>query len=90
MRSPIRAAVALALAAGVVAVAPATAQKPEPAAHAAGGDVVAITQAIDGLKSDATDLTTGGRRLLTDAQTQILRTMGFINTTWPPLPPGDG
>jgi hypothetical protein len=47
------------------------------------------SQAIDGLKSDATDLTTGGRRLLTDAQTQILRTMGFINTTWPPLPADD-
>jgi hypothetical protein len=75
-------------------------------AHASGTPVVANTfdtlmpeyvpyvqdesQAIDGLKSDATDLTTGGRRLLTDAQTQILRTMGFINTTWPPLPPGDG
>jgi hypothetical protein len=48
------------------------------------------SQAIDGLKSDATDLTAGGRRLLTDAQTQILGTSGFINTTWPPLPPGDG
>jgi hypothetical protein len=35
--------VPLALAAGVVAVAPAAAQKPAPAAHAAGGDVVAMT-----------------------------------------------
>jgi hypothetical protein len=43
-------------------------------------------QAIDGTKSDATDLTTGGRRLLTDAETQIIRTTGFVNTTWPPLP----
>jgi hypothetical protein len=47
------------------------------------------SQAIDGLKSDATDLTTGGRRLLTDAQNQILATTGFVNTTWPPLPADD-
>jgi hypothetical protein len=72
-------------------------------AHASGGAPVVTTfdtqmplyvpfltdesQAVDGLKSDATDLTTGGRRLLTDAQTQIIRTTGFVNTTWPPAPP---
>jgi hypothetical protein len=44
------------------------------------------TQAIDGLKSDATDLTSGGRRLLTDAEDQIIGTTGFVNTTWPPVP----
>jgi hypothetical protein len=43
-------------------------------------------QAIDGTKSDATDLTNGGRRLLTDAESQIIRTAGFVNTTWPPIP----
>jgi hypothetical protein len=74
-------------------------------AHASGTPVVASTfdtlmpeyvpfltdesQAIDGLKSDATDLTSGGRRLLTDAQNQILATTGFVNTTWPPLPADD-
>jgi hypothetical protein len=46
-------------------------------------------QAIEGTKSDATDLTSGGRRLLGLAETQVLKTQGFVNTTWPPLPPGD-
>jgi hypothetical protein len=71
-------------------------------AHASGGLPVATTfdtqmplyvgfltdetQAVDGLKSEATDLTNGGRRLLNDAQTQILRTRGFVNATWPPIP----
>ena len=75
-------------------------------AHASGGAPVTTTfdtqmplyvgfltdesQAIDGLKSDATDLTVGGRRMLNTAQTRILKTRGFVNTTWPPPPPGDG
>jgi hypothetical protein len=46
-------------------------------------------QAIDGIKSDATDLTAGGRRLLTDAETQVIGTAGFVNTTWPPVPAED-
>jgi hypothetical protein len=46
-------------------------------------------QAIEGTKSDATDLTAGGRRLLSDAENQVIKTQGFVNTTWPPLPPGD-
>jgi hypothetical protein len=74
-------------------------------AHASGGLVGATTfdtqmplyvpflmdeqQAIDGVKSDATDLTNGGRRLLTDAETQIIKTTGFVNTTWPPPLPAD-
>jgi hypothetical protein len=44
------------------------------------------TQAIDGLKSDAPDLTAGGRTLLTDAEAQITKTKAFVNTTWPPVP----
>jgi hypothetical protein len=43
-------------------------------------------QAIEGTKSDATDLTAGGRRLLSDAENQIIKTEAFVNTTWPPLP----
>jgi hypothetical protein len=44
-------------------------------------------QGIEGIKSDATDLTAGGRKLLNDAETQIGKTKGFVNTTWPPVPP---
>src|SRR4051812_16611407 len=47
------------------------------------------TQAIEGLKSDATDLTTGGRRLLGDAETQIGGSMAFVNLHWPPVPVDD-
>jgi hypothetical protein len=43
-------------------------------------------QAIEGLKSDATDLTAGGRKLLADASAQITKTKAFVNTTWPPVP----
>jgi hypothetical protein len=43
-------------------------------------------QAVDGLKADATDLTAGGRRLLTAATTHIATTRGVINRTWPPVP----
>jgi hypothetical protein len=46
-------------------------------------------QAIEGTKSDATDLTAGGRRLLGLAENQVLRTQSFVNTNWPPLPPTD-
>jgi hypothetical protein len=46
-------------------------------------------QAIEGTKSDAADLTAGGRRLLTLAENQVLRTQGFVNAHWPPLPPVD-
>jgi hypothetical protein len=47
------------------------------------------TQAIEGLKSDATDLTAGGRRLLNDAETQIGASMAFVNLHWPPVPVDD-
>jgi hypothetical protein len=46
-------------------------------------------QAIEGTKSDATDLTAGGRRLLDDAETQITKTSSFVNTNWPPVPAED-
>jgi hypothetical protein len=46
-------------------------------------------QGVDGLKSDATDLTAGGRRLLNAAENQILKTMGVVNTNWPPVPVED-
>jgi hypothetical protein len=47
------------------------------------------TQAIEGLKSDATDLTAGGRRLLDAAEAQIAKTKTVVNTTWPPVPAED-
>lgn len=47
------------------------------------------TQGIEGLKSDATDLTVGGRRLLNAAETQIAGTKAAINTNWPPIPVED-
>jgi hypothetical protein len=46
-------------------------------------------QGIEGLKSDATDLTTGGRRVLNLAETQLERTKAFVNTHWPPVPAED-
>jgi hypothetical protein len=46
-------------------------------------------QAIEGTTSDATDLTAGGRRLLGAAETQVKATLGFVNTTWPPVPAED-
>jgi hypothetical protein len=70
-------------------------------AHASGGAPILTTfdtlmpeyvpflvdeqQAIDGITSDATDLTAGGRRLLNRAKTQVIATTGFVNTTWPPV-----
>jgi hypothetical protein len=47
------------------------------------------TQAIEGLRSDATDLTAGGRRLLGAAETQIAGSMAFVNLHWPPVPVDD-
>jgi hypothetical protein len=74
-------------------------------ARAAGGAPVASTfdtvmpnlipqfddelQGIEGLKSDATDLTAGGRRLLNDAENQIEKSKAFVNTHWPPVPAED-
>jgi hypothetical protein len=46
-------------------------------------------QGIEGLKSDATDLTAGGRRLLNAAEAQVERTKAFVNTHWPPVPSED-
>jgi hypothetical protein len=46
-------------------------------------------QGIEGLKSDATDLTAGGRRVLNAAESQIERAKAFVNTHWPPVPPED-
>jgi hypothetical protein len=46
-------------------------------------------QAIEGLKSDATDLTAGGRRLLNAAETQVQGSKTFVNTHWPPVPAED-
>jgi hypothetical protein len=43
-------------------------------------------QAIGGTKTDATDLTAGGRRLLNAADTQVQGTRAFVNTNWPPVP----
>jgi hypothetical protein len=47
------------------------------------------TQAIDATKSDATDLTVGGRRLLNAAEVQIAATKNVVNTIWPPVVPED-
>jgi hypothetical protein len=46
-------------------------------------------QGIEGLKSDATDLTAGGRRLLNAAEAQIQGSETFVNTHWPPVPTED-
>jgi hypothetical protein len=46
-------------------------------------------QAIDGLKSDATDITADGRRLLSTATTHVAKTRGVVNRTWPPIPAED-
>jgi len=47
------------------------------------------TQAIQATKSDATDLTAGGRRLLNAAELQIAATKSTVNTIWPPVVPED-
>ena len=46
-------------------------------------------QAIEGLKSDATDLTAGGRRVLNAAVNQVARSKAFVNAHWPPVPAED-
>lgn len=46
-------------------------------------------QALEGTKSDATDLTAGGLRLLNAASAQVTKTKAFINTNWPPVVPED-
>jgi hypothetical protein len=46
-------------------------------------------QAITGTSLDATDLTAGGRRLLSLASAQITRTRATVNSIWPPIPPED-
>jgi hypothetical protein len=46
-------------------------------------------QAIEGTQADATDLTAGGRRLLTAADAQVTKTKAFVNTNWPPVPAED-
>jgi hypothetical protein len=46
-------------------------------------------QAIGGTKSDATDLTAGGRRLLNAAETQVGKTKAFVALNWPIVPPED-
>jgi hypothetical protein len=47
------------------------------------------TQAIQGTLIDATDLTAGGRRLLSLALPQIAATKTVVNTNWPPIPQED-
>jgi hypothetical protein len=47
------------------------------------------TQAIEATKSDATDLTAGGRRLLNAAGVQVAATKNAVNATWPPVVPED-
>jgi hypothetical protein len=46
-------------------------------------------EAIDGTKSDATDLTPAGRGLLDAAEAQIGATKTVVNTNWPPIPDED-
>jgi hypothetical protein len=47
------------------------------------------TQGIEGLKSDATDLTNGGRSVLNAAENQVAKSKAFVNTNWPPVPAED-
>jgi hypothetical protein len=46
-------------------------------------------QGIEGLKSDATDLTAGGRRVLNAAENQVEASEAFVNLHWPPVPAED-
>lgn len=46
-------------------------------------------QGIEGLKTDATDLTAGGRRLLDAAVKQVEGSKAFVNAHWPPVPAED-
>jgi hypothetical protein len=47
------------------------------------------SQAIQGTLTDATDLTAGGRRLLSLALPQITAAKNIVNTNWPPIPQED-
>jgi hypothetical protein len=46
-------------------------------------------QAYAGILSDATDLTAGGRRVLSAGQAQVTRSKAFVATNWPLLPAED-
>jgi hypothetical protein len=46
-------------------------------------------QTIDGTRSDASDLTAGGRRALGKAEAQVQRTKQTVNAAWPPIPAED-
>jgi hypothetical protein len=46
-------------------------------------------EAIDGTKSESTDLTSDGRRVLDAAEAQIAKTKTIVNTHWPPIPDED-
>ncbi len=54
-----------------------------------GPQLVDELQAIDGTMADATDLTAGGRRLLTAADNQVTKTNAFVTTNWPLVPAED-
>ena len=47
------------------------------------------TQAIDGTRTDAEDLTAGGRSILSRAQSQVQRTKQTVSASWPPVPAED-
>jgi hypothetical protein len=47
------------------------------------------SQAIDGTRTDAEDLTAGGRRILSRALAQVERTKQTVNASWPPVPAED-
>jgi hypothetical protein len=46
-------------------------------------------EAIDGTKSESTDLTDAGRSLLDAAEAQIGQTKTVVDTNWPPIPAED-
>ena len=46
-------------------------------------------EAIDGTKSDSTDLSVAGRSALDAAEAQIGKTKTVVNSHWPPIPPED-
>jgi hypothetical protein len=48
------------------------------------------TQVAVGTSTDATDLTVGGKKLLTKAVATVATTKTFISSTWPPPPPAAG
>ena len=46
-------------------------------------------QAIDGTRTEASDLTAGGRRVLKKSGAQVERTRLTVNAAWPPIPTED-